>query len=54
MRVTPHYDRMLIIGIVPTSVALAFGENLTNLVGTEFVLERRELGSSTSVAQARL
>lgn len=39
-----HYDRMLIIGIVPTTEALAFGPELAKLVGTDFVLERRELG----------
>lgn len=39
-----HYDRMLIIGIVPTTEALSFDEDLAKLVGTAFVLERRELG----------
>jgi 4-deoxy-L-threo-5-hexosulose-uronate ketol-isomerase len=39
-----HYDRMLIAGAMPTGQAITLGAELAQLVGTEFLLERRELG----------
>lgn len=39
-----HYDRMLIAGAMPTTAPLAVGEELAKVVGSEFLLERRELG----------
>lgn len=39
-----HYDRMLVMGAVPTDAPLAVGEDLAKLVGSATLLERRELG----------
>ncbi len=39
-----HYDRMLVAGAMPATVPLSVGEDLAKTVGTEFLLERRELG----------
>jgi 4-deoxy-L-threo-5-hexosulose-uronate ketol-isomerase len=39
-----HYDRMLIAGAMPTSEPLSVGADLAKTVGTDFLLERRELG----------
>ncbi len=39
-----HYDRMLIAGAMPTSAPLSVGADLAKTVGTDFLLERRELG----------
>lgn len=39
-----HYDRMLVMGAVPTDVPLVVGEDLAKLVGSATLLERRELG----------
>ncbi|WP_312223579.1 5-dehydro-4-deoxy-D-glucuronate isomerase [Rhizobium rhizoryzae] len=39
-----HYDRMLIAGIMPASSPIQIGPELAKVVGTDFLLERRELG----------
>jgi 4-deoxy-L-threo-5-hexosulose-uronate ketol-isomerase len=39
-----HYDRMLVAGAMPGATPLSVGEELAKVVGTEFLLERRELG----------
>ena len=39
-----HYDRMLVMGAVPTDAPLVIGEDLARLVGSATLLERRELG----------
>jgi 4-deoxy-L-threo-5-hexosulose-uronate ketol-isomerase len=39
-----HYDRMLVMGAVPTDAPLVVGEDLAKLVGSATLLERRELG----------
>lgn len=39
-----HYDRMLVAGAMPTDAALAVGADLAKTVGTDYLLERRELG----------
>jgi 4-deoxy-L-threo-5-hexosulose-uronate ketol-isomerase len=39
-----HYDRMLVAGAMPTNVPLVVGEDLAKIVGSEYLLERRELG----------
>ncbi|MBW8725979.1 MAG: 5-dehydro-4-deoxy-D-glucuronate isomerase [Inquilinus limosus] len=39
-----HYDRMLVMGAVPTDTPLVVGEELAKLVGSATLLERRELG----------
>lgn len=39
-----HYDRMLVAGAMPTNGRLTVGEELAKLVGTDYLLERRELG----------
>ncbi|MCJ8509803.1 5-dehydro-4-deoxy-D-glucuronate isomerase [Rhizobium lemnae] len=39
-----HYDRMLIAGIMPASSPIWIGPELAKVVGTDFLLERRELG----------
>ncbi|MCO5734474.1 5-dehydro-4-deoxy-D-glucuronate isomerase [Rhizobium sp. SSA_523] len=39
-----HYDRMLLLGIMPTAAPLSIGADLAKTVGTDFLLERRELG----------
>lgn len=39
-----HYDRMLVMGAVPTDAPLVVGEDLARLVGSATLLERRELG----------
>lgn len=39
-----HYDRMLVAGAMPTTTPLAVGADLAKTVGTDYLLERRELG----------
>ena len=39
-----HYDRMLVAGAMPTSTSLIVGDDLAKIVGSEYLLERRELG----------
>jgi 4-deoxy-L-threo-5-hexosulose-uronate ketol-isomerase len=39
-----HIDRVIAGGACPTATPLAFGEELGQLVGTDYLLERRELG----------
>jgi 4-deoxy-L-threo-5-hexosulose-uronate ketol-isomerase len=39
-----HYDRMLVAGAMPTGAPLAIGSELAKLVGSDYLLERRELG----------
>ncbi|MBW6424164.1 5-dehydro-4-deoxy-D-glucuronate isomerase [Rhizobium sp. XQZ8] len=39
-----HYDRMLVAGAMPAGAPLSVGGELANLVGTDYLLERRELG----------
>lgn len=39
-----HYDRMLVAGAMPTNVPLVVGDDLAKIVGSEHLLERRELG----------
>ncbi|MBP1845154.1 4-deoxy-L-threo-5-hexosulose-uronate ketol-isomerase [Rhizobium petrolearium] len=39
-----HYDRMLVAGAMPTNGRLIVGDELAKLVGTDYLLERRELG----------
>jgi 4-deoxy-L-threo-5-hexosulose-uronate ketol-isomerase len=39
-----HYDRMLVAGAMPTNVPLVVGNDLAKIVGSEYLLERRELG----------
>ena len=39
-----HYDRMLVAGAMPAGSPLSVGADLTRLVGSEYLLERRELG----------
>lgn len=39
-----HYDRILVAGAMPTNGRLTVGEELAKLVGTDYLLERRELG----------
>jgi 4-deoxy-L-threo-5-hexosulose-uronate ketol-isomerase len=39
-----HYDRMLIAGAMPADVTLTIGTDLAKTVGTDYLLERRELG----------
>ncbi|WP_105382720.1 5-dehydro-4-deoxy-D-glucuronate isomerase [Neorhizobium alkalisoli] len=39
-----HYDRMLVAGAMPTNVPLVVGDDLAKIVGSEYLLERRELG----------
>jgi 4-deoxy-L-threo-5-hexosulose-uronate ketol-isomerase len=38
-----HYDRMVLLGLMPTDAPLAFGPELGELVRTPFFLARREL-----------
>jgi 4-deoxy-L-threo-5-hexosulose-uronate ketol-isomerase len=38
-----HYDRMILMGIVPTSVKLGFGAALAETAGVDDFLERREI-----------
>jgi 4-deoxy-L-threo-5-hexosulose-uronate ketol-isomerase len=40
-----HYDRMLVLGIAPGAAPLSPGAELAGLVGSETLLERRELGA---------
>ncbi|MFK8252875.1 5-dehydro-4-deoxy-D-glucuronate isomerase [Ancylobacter terrae] len=40
-----YYDRMLVLGIAPAAAPLAMGAEIATLVGTDFLLERRELGA---------
>lgn len=39
-----HYDRMLVAGAMPADTPLKVGGELAKLVGTDYLLERRELG----------
>src|SRR6478609_6821443 len=39
-----HYDRMLVAGAMPAGAPLKVGGELAKLVGTDYLLERRELG----------
>jgi 4-deoxy-L-threo-5-hexosulose-uronate ketol-isomerase len=39
-----HYDRMLVAGAMPTTAPLSVGADLAKTVGTDYLLERRELG----------
>ncbi|AFL49906.1 4-deoxy-L-threo-5-hexosulose-uronate ketol-isomerase [Sinorhizobium fredii] len=39
-----HYDRLLLIGVMPDREAISLGEDMACVVGGEFLLERRELG----------
>jgi len=39
-----HYDRMLVAGAMPAGAPLSVGGELAKLVGTDYLLERRELG----------
>lgn len=39
-----HYDRMMVLGIAPASAPLAFDAALAKVAGSDFFLERRELG----------
>lgn len=39
-----HYDRMLVAGAMPTTAALVIGAEFAKTVGTDYLLERRELG----------
>ncbi|PDT49838.1 5-dehydro-4-deoxy-D-glucuronate isomerase [Sinorhizobium fredii] len=39
-----HYDRLLLIGVMPDRAAISLGEDMARVVGGEFLLERRELG----------
>lgn len=39
-----HYDRLLLIGVMPDRAAIGLGEDMARVVGGEFLLERRELG----------
>lgn len=39
-----HYDRMMVLGIAPAAAPLAFDAALAKVAGSEFFLERRELG----------
>ncbi|MGK6311492.1 5-dehydro-4-deoxy-D-glucuronate isomerase [Neorhizobium sp. DT-125] len=39
-----HYDRMLVAGAMPTTGTIGVGGELAKLVGTDYLLERRELG----------
>jgi len=52
-----HYDRMILIGIVPTKGALRFDESFAKTVGSEDFLTRRELalihiGGGAAVVEA--
>jgi len=40
-----HYDRMMVLGIAPAGTPLTPGAELAKLVGSDFLLERRELGA---------
>jgi len=40
-----HYDRMMVLGIAPAGAAITPDADLAKLVGTDFLLERRELGA---------
>ena len=40
-----HYERMMVLGIAPTTAPVALGPDLAGPVGTSFLLERRELGA---------
>ncbi|OAP36470.1 5-keto-4-deoxyuronate isomerase [Sinorhizobium glycinis] len=39
-----HYDRLLLIGVMPERESIGLGEDMARVVGGEFLLERRELG----------
>ncbi|CCE99915.1 5-keto-4-deoxyuronate isomerase (plasmid) [Sinorhizobium fredii HH103] len=39
-----HYDRLLLIGVMPDRAAISLGEDVARVVGGEFLLERREMG----------
>ncbi|MCB4771881.1 5-dehydro-4-deoxy-D-glucuronate isomerase [Ancylobacter sp. Lp-2] len=39
-----HYDRMVVLGIAPAAAPLAFDAALAKVAGSEYFLERRELG----------
>ncbi|WP_137129222.1 5-dehydro-4-deoxy-D-glucuronate isomerase [Rhizobium sp. FY34] len=39
-----HYDRMLVAGAMPTTAPLVIGAEFAKTVGTDYLLERRELG----------
>ncbi|AWI60446.1 5-dehydro-4-deoxy-D-glucuronate isomerase [Sinorhizobium fredii] len=39
-----HYDRLLLIGVMPYRAAISLGEDVARVVGGEFLLERREMG----------
>ena len=39
-----HYDRLLLIGVMPDRDAITLGEDMARVVGGEFLLERREMG----------
>ncbi|WOS66568.1 5-dehydro-4-deoxy-D-glucuronate isomerase [Sinorhizobium fredii] len=39
-----HYDRLLLIGVMPERDAITLGEDMARVVGGEFLLERREMG----------
>ncbi|ASY72759.1 5-keto-4-deoxyuronate isomerase [Sinorhizobium fredii USDA 205] len=39
-----HYDRLLLIGVMPERDAITLGEGMSRVVGGEFLLERREMG----------
>ncbi|TBW37019.1 5-dehydro-4-deoxy-D-glucuronate isomerase [Siculibacillus lacustris] len=49
-----HYDRLLLLGIMPTTTPLAFGEAEAKPVGTSFFLERREVGFINIGGPARI
>jgi len=40
-----HYDRMMVLGIAPAGAPLSPDAELAKLVGSDFLLERRELGA---------
>ncbi|WP_377297224.1 5-dehydro-4-deoxy-D-glucuronate isomerase [Rhizobium sp. SGZ-381] len=49
-----HYDRMLIAGVMPTAAPLSFGAEIAKTVGTDYLLERRELGLINIGAKGRV
>ncbi|MGA0565283.1 5-dehydro-4-deoxy-D-glucuronate isomerase [Ancylobacter sp. VNQ12] len=40
-----HYDRMMVLGIAPADAPLTPADELARVVGSDFLLERRELGA---------
>jgi 4-deoxy-L-threo-5-hexosulose-uronate ketol-isomerase len=48
-----HYDRVLVMGAVPTDAPLTVGEDLAKLVGSATLLERREVGSQDALYLGR-